>query len=162
MSQPKLDQECEICGAKNLEFIIDGAVKRMRSWAKGHFIYMCPSCHQTNGLGTDPEICTVYRRFIGSYFEIKEKIMSTESITKCDLEGCSVQKREVNHWWKVWIDDGVFGSAPLNKTVDLGGLSTKDACGMDHAIVFYKRFLDHGTFQRVLNVPEIEKEFENI
>jgi len=76
--------------------------------------------------------------------------MSTELVTKCDMEGCQERKGMANHWFTLWIDDEMFHSATLG-TVDFPKddppAEKVDACGIDHAQRFYARYMANKTFR---------------
>ena len=83
--------------------------------------------------------------------------MSEKTVKYCDV--CGIEKKDVNHWFKVWIEDGVFGSAHLEESIDLtDAKEINDACGQPHAIQLYGRYLSKGTFSDRI----VERETEDI
>lgn len=78
--------------------------------------------------------------------------MSEKTIKFCDV--CETEKKTVNHWWTVGINEGVFFSfmhtpnpsnLPERFEVPLGS-KLGDACGREHAMTLYNRFLSYGSF----------------
>jgi hypothetical protein len=80
--KPKPNQSCEICSC--IEGVLFDARVRLGEYgAKGHFVYMCPSCHAIHGLGYGVENVVLFRRFIGRWIEMSEEyVLSCEDIRK--------------------------------------------------------------------------------
>jgi hypothetical protein len=73
MKVPSINQACEICEkADNFE-LFDARVKQGPYGAKGHWVYICKTCHEEWGLGIDGENLMVFQRFFGKYREVKWK-----------------------------------------------------------------------------------------
>jgi hypothetical protein len=70
--------------------------------------------------------------------------MSTEQVTKCDV--CEIYKREVNHWWRIWIAEDAFCCAPFASTT--ADPEAKDVCGVEHAQQMFNRYLATGTLEK--------------
>lgn len=69
--------------------------------------------------------------------------MSTVQVTECDV--CGAQKKEVNHWYKVWICCGEFRSAPAHLIANSDHLP--DVCGRECASKLFSRFLETGSLE---------------
>ena len=81
--------------------------------------------------------------------------MSTKTIVECDV--CGIQKKEGNHWWKIWITDGAFNASPA--TDDVPYFTVKDVCGKQHAVELFNRYLETGQLNKPkYNTGESEDE----
>jgi hypothetical protein len=73
-------------------------------------------------------------------------------ITECDV--CQLVKKEVNNWWKVWVDgSGMFCSAPAEAMTHAPNDGIKDICGKQHAIEMYSRYLETGQLDKPVFQP---------
>lgn len=70
MSKPHTNQSCEICNSITPKILIDGRVKQGPHGPKGHWVYMCETCHLEWGIGFDKENYIKYERNFGRYFEV--------------------------------------------------------------------------------------------
>lgn len=70
--------------------------------------------------------------------------MSTVQITKCDV--CGAQKKEVNHWYKVWLFGNIFHCALVQFIRSLDNVE-KDVCGRECASKLFSRFLETGSLE---------------
>lgn len=73
--------------------------------------------------------------------------MSTASVVTCDV--CGAQKKEVNHWFNIWIAGTRFLCSPAECELTIAGYCTyKDCCGLECATKLFQRFLAHGTLEQ--------------
>lgn len=63
----------------------------------------------------------------------------------CDLPGCGVQKKDANHWWRVYrIEDGLVianWSASFRDVTLPAAAEVADLCGEQHAIEWISKNL---------------------
>jgi hypothetical protein len=72
MKNPNPNQECESCGKKDCVSLMDVQVKLTEKWPKGKWLYLCFLCYEIYKLEKpSPETLTVYQKFNGRYFEVK-------------------------------------------------------------------------------------------
>lgn len=70
--------------------------------------------------------------------------MSTVQVTKCNV--CGAHKKEVNHWYLVWIYDRSFQCAPVLSLHPFDN-TEKDVCGRECASKLFSRFLETGSLE---------------
>jgi hypothetical protein len=78
--------------------------------------------------------------------------MSSRLVIFCD--NCGIEKRQVNHWWKVWLDQDIFHCSPAEQSIYLtdcnGEPATKpikDICGQACAMVLYGLYLQYNALE---------------
>lgn len=71
--------------------------------------------------------------------------MAIKTVITCDV--CGVDKKDVNHWWSVWIADASFHSRPGVTKEGSRHVQIKQVCGVEHALTLFNRFLNHGTLE---------------
>jgi hypothetical protein len=74
-----------------------------------------------------------------------------KTITVCDV--CQAVKGETNHWWKVWLETGVFHVTAADNDIFIVADNSEsfpvmDICGQQHVSVVFSHFLEYGTFDR--------------
>ncbi len=82
--------------------------------------------------------------------------MATETVTRCDV--CSTIKKDVNHWWKAWIEDGVFNLTPSEHIGDNFNPRYRDVCGKGHALEMFNRYLETGQIEKPVSAHFTEQE----
>jgi uncharacterized protein YlaI len=68
--KPSPNQGCEICGAVGFQ-LFDARVKQSKYGNRGHWVFMCETCHKEWGLGTEEENLVVYQKFFWQYREVR-------------------------------------------------------------------------------------------
>lgn len=75
--------------------------------------------------------------------------MSTVQVTKCDV--CGAQKKEVNHWFVVWIvpNINVFQCCSAETYIEKypAWYIHTDVCGRECASKLFSRFLETGSLE---------------
>lgn len=61
----------------------------------------------------------------------------TKPVTTCDV--CGIEKRETNHWFKVFITET---SVTVKKPDDINIEGIKDVCGQKHATHLIQQWFD--------------------
>lgn len=56
----------------------------------------------------------------------------------CDV--CKVDKKGVNHWFAVWVVDGIFRCGEITPE----RVAVSHVCGIEHATILFHRFLSTG------------------
>jgi hypothetical protein len=72
--------------------------------------------------------------------------MAIKTVITCDV--CDQQKKDVNHWWTVYVSSGE--KPAFISFAGLEGEQRKEmrhVCGVEHAITMFNRFLNHGTLE---------------
>jgi len=76
--------------------------------------------------------------------------MATETRTQCDM--CGVDKKEVNHWWKVVKVDASKRNDPhlrvYKAEVNLGDSLHKDVCGQSCLHRLVDRWMETGNLEK--------------
>ena len=88
--------------------------------------------------------------------------MAHKSIVVCDV--CGVTKGKTNHWWKAWVEDGVFHTCPADKEIYFpegtgDGIAIKDVCGQGDALNLFSDFL--GIAHSIPDQPTIRLKTED-
>jgi hypothetical protein len=74
--------------------------------------------------------------------------MSRLMVISCDK--CGKTKGITNHWYKVWVDQGIFHTCPFDTSLMITNPKTGDhlipfdVCSQGCSISMYQSFLDHG------------------
>jgi hypothetical protein len=77
--------------------------------------------------------------------------MGSKMVINCDV--CGRTKREVNHWWKTWIDNELFCCSAADNTREVvtnevgEAIVVSDACGRECAQQLFNRFMTNGTLE---------------
>lgn len=69
--RPNPNQKCEICGKSPLPYCYDGRLRNGPHGPKGHWAYLCPSCHLVFGIGFDEDNLIIFKRVFQRFFEVK-------------------------------------------------------------------------------------------
>src|ERR1035437_8850039 len=82
-----------------------------------------------------------------SYSTMGEIVMAIKTVITCDV--CGIDKKEVNHWWTVWLANSSFHSRVGVKEFSAPPKDQRQhVCGVEHAITLFNRFLSHGTLEK--------------
>ena len=79
----------------------------------------------------------------------KEINVATRMVTECDF--CKNAKNGTIQWYVLFIDKGVLHIAKYEDvSVNVDGevvTEKKEVCGIPHADIYIKRFMDHGSME---------------
>jgi hypothetical protein len=77
--------------------------------------------------------------------------MALKTIFLCDI--CGAHKKDANHWFSIFIEDHQFICIPGASSNSM----VNHACGVEHAMTFYSRFLSTGTLEFEFNSDDKEQ-----